>query len=405
MMFPTKRLGEIADFKNGLNFQQSQEGVNIKFLGVGDFQDRTVIVDMSLLGSITLDFIPKEEALLKDGDLVFVRSNGSKELVGRCVMVYPRQTPLAYTGFAIRARINDTKTVSPFFVLQHIQNGLLKQSVKREGSGTNISNLNQDILAGLEIPLPPLPEQNAIADTLSTWDAAIEKTERLIAAKEKLFRRDRIEEIHHPEDGRASWSPLGRIFQAMTRKNSVGETNVLTTSAQRGLVSQRKYFTKSVASENLENYFLLEKGQFAYNRSSSNGYPYGAVKRLEDSDRGVLSTLNICMALIDPAAHNSDYFVHALESGVLNRGLGQICQEGARSHGLLNVSREDFFSLEVPAPTKPIQDAIAKRLNLASLEIDLMKRRLKLLQTQKRGLMQKLLTGTWRVKYLGATNG
>jgi type I restriction enzyme, S subunit len=247
--------------------------------------------------------------------------------------------------------------------------------------------------------------QQSIADTLSTWDTAIEKIERLIAAKYAAFRHRQAEAVHQAKLAHKALSPLNQAFNPLTRKNSVGETNVLTTSAQRGLVSQQTYFSKSIASENLEGYFLVEHGDFAYNRSSSNGYPYGAIKRLDDSERGVLSTLNICMSLREPSRNNSDYFVHVFEAGYLNRGLSQICQEGARSHGLLNVSRDDFFGLEIPIPDKATQDRIAEKLNLAKGEIALLQKQLELLQLQKRGLMQKLLTGTWQVRFLGDKNG
>ena len=267
---------------------------------------------------------------------------------------------------------------------------MLKQS-------TNLASINSSQLKAFPVILPPLPEQKAIANTLSTWDSAITTMERLIAAKEFSFRHLRSQVIHQVAKSSATLCPLNRTFQPLTRKNTVGEANVLTTSAQRGLVSQQTYFSKSVASENLEGYFLVERGDFAYNRSSSNGYPYGAIKRLDDSERGVLSTLNICLSLTDSDKQNSDYFVHVFEAGYLNRGFSQICQEGARSHGLLNVSREDFFNLEIPIPDKATQDRIADKLNLVQSEIALMRKQLELLKRQKRGLMQKLLTGNWRV--------
>ena len=257
--------------------------------------------------------------------------------------------------------------------------------------------ITKSTVENLAVVLPPLPEQKAIANTLSTWDTAIETIERLIAAKESAFRHLRADAIHQAAVMHKALRPLSQAFQSMTRKNTVGEVNVLTTSAQRGLVSQQTYFSKSVASENLEGYFLIERGDFAYNRSSANGYPYGAIKRLDDSERGVLSTLNICMSLREPQQHNSDYFVHVFEAGYLNRGLSQICQEGARSHGLLNVSREDFFGLEIPIPDKAAQDRIADKLNLVQSELVIFRKQLDLLKVQKRGLMQKLLTGAWRV--------
>lgn len=290
----------------------------------------------------------------------------------------------------------DSKLADRDFIYQQL---LYKyETIRGMSNAGGQDNLSAGLIREIDVQIPPLPEQKAIADSLSTWDTAIETMERLIAAKESTFRHHRAKEIHQAAVMHKALCPLSQAFQPLTRKNTSGETNVLTTSAQRGLVSQQTYFSKSIASENLEGYFLVERGDFAFNRSSSNGYPYGAIKRLEDSERGVLSTLNICMSLREPSHLNSDFFVHVFEAGYLNRGLSQICQEGARSHGLLNVSREDFFGLEIPIPDKAAQDRIADKLNLVQSEVTLLRKQLDLLKLQKRGLMQKLLTGTWRTK-------
>jgi len=326
-----------------------------------------------------------------------VEGNGNPANLGRGCLWKAAIDPCVHQNhiFCVRP---DKNVIHDEFLSMWMQSNAIKAHLLEGAKGsTGLASLNSTQIGSIPIYYPPLPEQKAIADTLSTWDSAITTMERLIAAKEFSFRHLRSQVIHQVAKSSATLCPLNRAFQPLTRKNTVGEANVLTTSAQRGLVSQQTYFSKSVASENLEGYFLVERGDFAYNRSSSNGYPYGAIKRLDDSERGVLSTLNICLSLTDSDKQNSDYFVHVFEAGYLNRGFSQICQEGARSHGLLNVSREDFFNLEIPIPDKATQDRIADKLNLVQSEIALMRKQLELLKRQKRGLMQKLLTGNWRV--------
>jgi len=175
---------------------------------------------------------------------------------------------------------------------------------------------------------------------LSTWDEAIEKTERLIQAKEKRFQwllRKLISEPQNTQNTRkgTAWKKvrLGEICSPVTRKNSENNTNVLTSSAETGLINQLEFYNKSVSADNVTGYYLLKKGEFAYNRSAAKGYPYGATKRLDRYDKGVLSTLYLCFALKPSSPCESDFLLHLFESGAVNRELRAVCQEGARSHG------------------------------------------------------------------------
>lgn len=137
---------------------------------------------------------------------------------------------------------------------------------------------------------------------------------------------------------------------------------MLTIAAQYGLVNQESFFNKSVASENLTGYYLLHKGEFAYNRSYSAGYDWGTVKRLDNYDEGVLSTLYICFKTNETIV-DSDYLAYYFESTKWHRGLSDIAGEGARNHGLLNVSMADYFNTKHRFPVIEEQKTIAKILN------------------------------------------
>lgn len=146
--------------------------------------------------------------------------------------------------------------------------------------------------------------------------------------------------------------------------NSVLESllRIRTIAAQYGLVDQASFFDKYVASENLMGYYLLHKGEFAYNRSYSTGYPWGTVKRLDNYDKGVLSTLYICFKAKETIV-DSDYLSYYFESSKWHRGLSDIAGEGARNHGLLNVSVNDYFNTLHRFPNLKEQKAIATTLN------------------------------------------
>ena len=173
---------------------------------------------------------------------------------------------------------------------------------------------------------------------------------------------------------------------------------MVTISAQHGLIRQEEFFNKTVASAVLDNYFLIKKGHFAYNKSYSKGYPFGAIKRLNRYDMGVVTSLYICFSIRDTAACDSDFFEHFFEYGALNSALEKIAHEGGRAHGLLNVKPEDFFSIQMTIPPLPEQKAIADVLTAADAVIQHYEAKLANLQAQKKALMQQLLTGKIRVK-------
>lgn len=148
---------DMGECKNGMNFHQDDTGIEIHCLGVGDFKDFTLIDDVEKLPMVSLNEMPSEEYLLKDGDIVFVRSNGNKALVGRSLAVYPQNVPTTFSGFCIRYRKTDYAILIPY-LLRVLKTESMRQ--KMIGRGANIQNLNQQILRALEIPVPPIELQN-----------------------------------------------------------------------------------------------------------------------------------------------------------------------------------------------------------------------------------------------------
>ncbi|MCD8049905.1 MAG: restriction endonuclease subunit S [Clostridia bacterium] len=195
--------------------------------------------------------------------------------------------------------------------------------------------------------------------------------------------KQRIEQIRHgivPEGYKKTsivvipkeWEAIHfkEMFSRQTRRNSEGNTNVLTISARYGLISQEDFFGKGIASEDKSNYFLLYKGDFAYNKSYSNGYPYGAIKVLDKYEKGIVSPLYICFSA---AKENGcpEYYVQYFESGLLNHEINAFAQEGARNHGLLNISVDDFFNSRILYPPITEQRKIAEILTTQDKLIEL----------------------------------
>ena len=167
--------GDIASFKNGLNYHPKEDGFQIKCIGVGDFQDYRELRDFKLIKDYSIDEVIDESYYLKDGDIIIVRSNGSKELVGRNMIVYPQDKKVTYSGFCIRCRLNSL-SILPVVLNRILSDRGTMMVLRQEGRGCNISNINQKILSSLPIILPPLPLQQSFASKIE----AIERQKALI---------------------------------------------------------------------------------------------------------------------------------------------------------------------------------------------------------------------------------
>lgn len=172
-----KRLGDCGTFKNGMNFASTESGYSIHSLGVGDFKNLYKIENTETLSEISLNAAPSEECLLKDGDIVFVRSNGNKELVGRCLLVYPKNIPTTYSGFCIRFRKKIDQLDADF--LLHFMKSDKSRKILNGKEGANISNLNQKILGDFEVPLPPQEEQKRIVAHLDSLSEKVHQLEEI----------------------------------------------------------------------------------------------------------------------------------------------------------------------------------------------------------------------------------
>lgn len=201
-------------------------------------------------------------------------------------------------------------------------------------------------------------------------------------------------------DGDYEASSLAEISDRVKRKNTENQTDIpLTIASIEGLVDQRTYFGKTIASKDMSGYFLLKNGEFAYNKSYSKGYPVGSIKRLDKYEQGALSTLYICFGIKDIDEINSDYLVQYFNSDVWHKIVNEVCSEGARNHGLLNVSPDDFFAtIHHFAPTKEEQQKIAAFLSLYDDKINAQISKVEAMENRKRGLLQKIFSQEIRFK-------
>lgn len=165
----------------------------------------------------------------------------------------------------------------------------------------------------------------------------------------------------------------------------------LTISAQYGLIDQSEFFDRQIASKDMSSYYLLKNGEFAYNKSYSNDYPWGAVKRLDKYECGALSTLYICFNL-DNSIVNSDFISHYFETNKWHKGVSDIAGEGARNHGLLNMSVEDYFLTKHYLPSLIEQEKISYFLNLITARIETQSKIIEDLNVEKKVISDKIFS-------------
>lgn len=388
----------LQDTQYGTNAPTVKSG-SISIVGMKDIQGGRILTD-----NLTKTELPENEKLkflLRKGDLLINRTN-SYDLVGKVGIFYSDKEAV-FASYLVRL-ITDRDQVDPEYLNYWLNSYKAQVTIKKIATrAISQANINPtEFKKYCLVPLPPPPEQTAIADLLSTWDVAIKKMGQLVTAKQKqrkgLMRQLLSGKRRFPGFTKP-WKEvrIGEIFNRVTRKNNSGIDRVLTASGTHGLIDQKDYFHRSVSSDSLAGYYHLRQGEFAYNRSAMKGYPYGAIKRLNDYEHGVLSTLYLCFSL-SSADHCSDFFTHYFEAGILNRQLRKIVQVGARAHGLLNVISDDFFNLKLQVPGLDEQEKIADFLTICDQEISLYLEQLDAFKEQKTGLMQLLITGKARVK-------
>lgn len=298
-------------------------------------------------------------------------------------------------------KIKYSSNCERLFIYYYLNSPRIQSLILKLAGTSTIPDLNHGDFYKIPIGLPPLPEQQKIAKILSTWDQSISTTQKLIdelklrnkgLAQQLLTGKKRLKGFQD------KWKAvlLGEIFTEIKETNDGAENHhIMTISSTLGLITQESKFDRIIAGDSLKKYILLQKGDFAYNKGNSKTYPMGCIYQLQ-KESALVPFVYICFRPSNKVSPDF-YSFWFLEHG-LDRQLKKIITSGARGDGLLNVSKKDFFNLIAPYPSKEEQTAIASVLSEADKELQLHQQQLDTLKEQKKGLMQKLLTGEIRVK-------
>ena len=284
-----------------------------------------------------------------------------------------------------------------------ICNSLERMDFTQYNSGMAMPKLNKDVCRNIPLFCPSFAEQKEIGDYFRNIDHLITLHQRK-CEQTKTLKKYMLQNMF-PQDGEKvpairfegftdDWEQrkLGDLTERVTRKNQdlVSELP-LTISAQYGLIDQNEFFDKRVASKDVSGYYLIKNGEFAYNKSTSSDAPWGAIKRLDRYENGVLSTLYIVFSIKDNVPIDSDFLVSYYSTNLWHKGIHEIAAEGARNHGLLNIAPSDFFETKLMVPQDiEEQRKIGKYFAQLDTLITLHQRKCEDLQKLKKFMLQNM---------------
>jgi len=298
----------------------------------------------------------------------------------------------------ITINVNCLKDLNPYFVFFVCYK--LSDWCKTNTNSGGLLAVDMEGFKNWKFSFPCMEEQDKIAKLMMELYNSIEHHKQKLDGLKKL-KKGYLQQMF-PQNGETvpkmrlkgftePWEQrrLGDIVERITRKNTNLESTLpLTISAQFGLVDQNDFFNKQVASKDVSGYFLVKNGEFAYNKSYSNGYPWGAIKRLDKYEMGVLSTLYIVFKPLDV---ESEFLAQYYESNCWHTEVSQYCTEGARNHGLLNIAVGDFFETKIKIPRdKEEQIAIGNFFRNLDNQITTQSQKVEQLQQLQAAYLQKM---------------
>ena len=398
-----RKLGYISEIKTGPfgSTLHADDYVSdgIPIITTEHFKTGSLPIDKCGLPQVSEnDFSRLSAYILNAGDIVFSRV-GSVDINA---LITPFQSTWLFSGRVLRVRPQNKNSSQFLHTLLETED--VKNDIRTRAVGQTMPSINTEILKTTPLRLPESTlEQEQLGKYFLNLDTLItlhqRKYEKLVNIKksmlDKMFPKNgasvpeiRFKGFTDPWEQRK----LGDAFERVVRKNTNNESRLpLTISAQDGLVDQITYFNNRVASRDVSNYYLVYNGEFAYNKSTSDGYPFGAVKRLDWYEKGVLSTLYIVFALKHPEKDDSDFMTVFYDTDRWHRGVAERAAEGARNHGLLNISADDFFDIDTTMPEDKVeQEKIGRLLKKLDTLITLHQRKLEKLQNIKKSCLEKM---------------
>ena len=405
------RLEEIADFRNGVNFTNDSFGNGIKVINVADFKDR-MYPDYESLGELDSEAKWHKDCFLKENDIVFVRSNGNKNLIGRSLFIknLPSNIKVTYSAFSIRLRFKCMEDIYPEFYLYLFKSPIFRSILSQYGNGANISNLNQDILNNMSIPKPPLPIQQKIATILSAYDELIENNKQRIKLLEEMAEeiyKEWFVRLRFP--GYENTKFVDGLPEGWERKPIDSFVDI---------ISGYAFKTQSFDSEGIYKLVTIKNVQDGFFVTQTTDYIYELPKNLKEDcklkDKDIILSLTgnigrICMvygenyvlnqrvAKLKPKQENYFEFVYLMFRSSFLRATLENLSNGAAQQ---NLSPIEMGKLEFPIPSEDIINKFSKLTKPFFDEKIVLNKKNQLLQETRDLLLPRLISGKLSVEHL-----
>ena len=391
-----RKLGEIADIIGGGTPSTSNPSYwdgDIDWYAPAEIADQ-IYANSSQKKITDLGYENSSAKMLPPGTVLFTSRAG----IGKTAIL----TQKGCTNQGFQSIVPHRGELDSYFVFSRTEE--LKRYGELVGAGSTFVEVSGKQMAAMELMMPStMREQQTIGGFFRHLDNLITLHQRKYD-KLQVLKKAMLEKMF-PKNGSSvpeirfkgftdAWEQrkLGEIVERITRKNENLESTLpLTISAQYGLIDQNEFFDKRIASKDVSGYFLVKNGEFAYNKSTSSDAPWGAIKRLDRYESGVLSTLYIVFKILDERKTSSDYIVTYYNTDLWHKGIQAIAAEGARNHGLLNVAPADFFETNLTMPKDYAeQQQIGSFFQQLDHLITLHQRELEKLQNIKKSMLEKM---------------
>jgi type I restriction enzyme S subunit len=340
--------------------------------------------------------IPDERWLVQPGQMLFAWAGSKGASFGPTIWRGPTGVLNQHIFKVFPAA--DVEGAWLYLALRHVTDRI---EAKAHGFKATLVHVKKSEIDQYEVLLPPLAEQRRIAEILSTWDQAIDTVDALVEnarAQNRALMQSLLTARRRLPGFREPWAhkTIAGISTRVSRRNDGSEPPVLTISSTAGFVRQDAKYKRYMAGRSVENYIMLQRGEFAYNKGNSKTYQFGCVFDLSEFDSGLVPHVYVCFKLKEGYSHR--FYKALFEADYLAPQLGRLVNTGVRNNGLLNITPAQFLSTSVPVPPINEQDAIAAVMETASAKVRALEGQLGALRQEKAALMQQLLTGKRRVK-------
>ncbi|MDT3740740.1 MAG: restriction endonuclease subunit S [Candidatus Kapabacteria bacterium] len=382
----------INGIKNGVFNDPIKVGSGYRIINVQNLYDEPVI-NTKKLELVNIDKNTFSKNKIISGDIFFTRSSLKLEGIAHCNICIEDAEDITYDGHIMKITPN-TDFIIPIFLKMFCNTLIARKFFLKNAKQTTMTTIGQNDIAFIQIPIPTLPEQKKIADILSTWDSAIETTEKLIESKKKLkqglMQKLLTGKMRFKEFEFEKWETvnLGEVTELFSRRNKkLNGARIYSVTNNNGFVFQSDHFSREVAGDDLSNYKIIKKNEFAYNPARIN---IGSIAHFKD-EIGVISSLYVCFRTTKDLLDEYMYYLLQIESTkfkIRNFGEG-----GVRVYLWYPL----FATIKVKIPNINEQKKISDSLQFWDKEIEILTKQLTALKEQKNGLMQVLLTGKIRV--------